>query len=148
MKRYASLIPVLVLPAIIGVYLALFWNSVKNMAVQSSGYPKILIVAILCLLPFLLWQETGAWRRNHLPSVSFKEAWRSWDKVVYTAVALIAYIVLMQPLGTYISSALFIAGLAMALGYRRPIVLASLVAGSMLLIFVFAYYLQVELPGT
>ncbi|PJR13443.1 tripartite tricarboxylate transporter TctB family protein [Sinorhizobium meliloti] len=147
MKRYMGLVPVLVMPAIIAVYLALFWNSVKDMPIQSSGYPKILVVGILFLLPFLIWHETAPWRRGHLPAVSFKAAWLSWHKVVYTAVAVIAYVFLMEPLGGYLSSAIFIAGLAIALGYRRPPILASLVGCAMLLIFAFDYFLHIALPG-
>jgi hypothetical protein len=118
------------------------------MAIQSSGYPKLLIVGIACLLPFVIWRETADWRRQHAASISFKAAWLNWRKVVYSAVALIAYVTLMDPLGTYISSALFVGGLTLILGYRRPVVLVSLTAGTLLIIYIFANYLGVELPGT
>jgi hypothetical protein len=148
MKRYASLIPVLVLPAIIVVYLALFWNSVKDMAIQSSGYPKVLIVAIACLLPFVIWKETAEWRQGHMPAISLIAQWWSWSKVVYGTAATIAYVFLIDPLGTYLSSALFVGGLTAALGYRRPVGLASIVVGTLAVIYVFANFLGVNLPGT
>lgn len=148
MKRYASLIPIFVLPVIIAVYLGLFWNSVKNMAIESSGYPKLLIVAIACLLPFVIWREIADWLRRNVEVGSFKAVWVEWRKVVYAALALVAYVVLMDPLGAYASSALFVGGLAFMLGYRRPLVLLGLVLGTLLIVYVFAEYLGVELPGT
>jgi hypothetical protein len=148
MNRYSTLIPILVLPVIICVYLVLFWNSVKDMPITSAGYPKLLIVMIACLLPFVLGREVIAWRRSHAADVSWRALWRDWNKVVYAAVALIAYIVLLDPLGAYVSSFLFVVGLAFALGCRRPLVLAGLGGGTLLLILVFAGALGVELPGT
>jgi hypothetical protein len=130
------------------VYLALFWNSVKDMAIQSSGYPKLLIVAIACLLPFVIWKETAEWRRGHAPPISLMAEWWNWSKVVYGTVATILYVVLIDPLGTYLSSALFVGGLTAALGYRRPAVIASLVVGTLAVIYVFANFLGVNLPGT
>jgi putative tricarboxylic transport membrane protein len=148
MNRYSGLIPILALPAIICVYLLLFWNSVKDMTVVSAGYPKLLIVAIACLLPFVIGREVIAWRRNLGADVSWPALWRDWNKVVLSVVALIAYVVLLDPLGAYVSSLLFVVGLAFALGCRRPSILAGLGIGTLLLIFVFARALGVELPGT
>jgi hypothetical protein len=148
MKRYLSLIPILVLPVVITIYLALFWDSVKGMAIQSSGYPKLLIVAIAILLPFVVWRETADWRREQAESLSLADVWQSWHKVIYTGGSLIAFVVLLAPLGAYASSALLVGGLTFVLGYRRPVVLASLSAGAMLIVFVFSHFLGVDLPGT
>lgn len=148
MKRYLSLLPILAVPGVIAIYAMLFWNSVKGMAIESAGYPKLLIGAIACLLPFVVWREVADRRRAGAAEISFAAFWLRWHKVVYAAVALVAYVLLMSPLGIYLSSALFVGGLTYMLGYRRPTVLATLVAGALLVVFVFARFLGVDLPGT
>ena len=62
--------------------------------------------------------------------------------------ALILFAIAFEPLGFYLSAAVFIPAVAWMLGYRRPIVIGLTTAGLLAFVYVvFVQLLSVRLPG-
>ncbi len=109
----------------------------------SAKYVRFLAVfiGVLCLaqLGFGLMREHGR------EVLVLSESPRRFFGLL---VGLVLFAIAFEPLGFYLSAALFIPAIGWMLGYRRPLVLALTTAGVLGFVYVvFVQLLSVRLPG-
>jgi hypothetical protein len=152
-RRTLQLGAALALPVIVGLYLILFWRSVAPLPIQSAGYPKVLIAGIAVLLPIVAIRDVR--RTKAAPADKSIEQVESSGKVsqgaravVITMGGLAVFVLCMPVVGTYAASAVFVPGIAFALGYRRPSGLLRLAVLAVVLVYGAAAGMGLQLPGT
>jgi hypothetical protein len=156
-RRTYQVAAALALPVLVGLYLILFWRSVAPLPIQSAGYPKVLIVGIAVLLPVVAIRDLRRSRAvapaeslqdGDEPSAGIGKVSRATRAVVVTMGGLAVYVLAISVVGTYVASAVFVPGIAFALGYRRPSGLLRLAVLAVVLVYGAAAGMGLQLPGT
>ena len=129
----------LVVPAIVAVYLVMFWMNIAGQDLAAVGFPQLLIVLLAILVVVQVTLElkryvarTASEARLADPESpidpaavapagdeSGTAAGGGFRPMLIVAATLAVYICVMPLIGAYPSTALFAAGLSLALGYRN-----------------------------
>lgn len=133
----------LLILTLVSCFSVAFYLNIRHRAVIEVGYPQ---GVILFLWIFLVWgfiAEIRSWlksERQARPELlkEFKTGWLVWGKSISTLIVLVIYIGLINYLGYYLSTLLFVGSLSYILGARKikkQIIFMFLLVGSIYLIF-------------
>jgi hypothetical protein len=155
----------LALPAIVIAYAAVFLNSIWDMSIIASIWPRIVLIALIVLQLILAVREIRAWageRRTAGDSASNDDvaiaaggdnpvgggSKRLWLRSVYTAVVMGLYIYAVPRFGYYTCSGIFVVVAMLLLGVRNIFALVICVVGWLAFSYlILAQLLQLILPS-
>lgn len=116
-------------------------------AVGPGAFPIVVGAGILLLGLILVLRTTVIPDHDLARRVAAEEAATNWPDVGFVALALVAYALLLKPLGYVVATAVFLPVAARILGGRRPV--RDLLAGiafAFVLYYGFTRFLGVRLP--
>lgn len=131
-----------VLTAAIGI-----WASINTKAMPDTTQPYTLCVTgLFTLLGILLIGQSVIRRNVPIPGGSVHAA--SFGSPMMALVLIAAYALLLDKIGFFVSSAVFMVGMMLFLGYRRVLNMAITIVGMLGFIYLlFVYQLHVALPA-
>jgi hypothetical protein len=153
----------LVVPAVVVVYIVLFWRDISHLQLTAAGFPRLLILLLGLLVVIQVVSEI----RHRAPQpaatteavrdvVEVKSAqaqevqakgWLAAKPMLIVVVCLTAYIFVLPFAGAYPSTAGFVGLLMVTLGYRRPMVVGLSMALCVALVATFIETFNLPLAG-
>ena len=142
-----ALFPLTVLIFMIG-----FYFSSKDLEPIASNYPKGIMVFLLLLLLWTAWEEGKGWMRSRVDTKESSKQWffrlmNEWKKPLGLLIVLLVYILLLDEIGFYTTTAVFLPVLFLFLGVRSPLVIILNSVFFLLISYlVFTMALRIPLP--
>jgi len=170
------LIKAFLVPALVAIYLVLFWRSTSGIPLGGQGVPRLMIGCIAILLVAIVTREVVILRRGEPADVVPEELATPFDAdsaggdllapmdiepdavppatglravlpMIAIIVSLLAYWGLLTKIGAYPSTALFVVGLSVALGYRKWLLIALSAIVCVAVVYAFIRIFTLPLPG-
>jgi hypothetical protein len=148
--RLADLAVRLLFPAVLVVYLVGFLRSISGRSLTVAGYPRVMLAALAVLVVVVTVVELRDFRRGERPLVT-RVGWDAlpdnWWRAPFVAVCLVALFLLADVVGFFALSAVFVAGVMVVLGVRKPLVVVAVTTGFILAsYYLFVVFFRLRLP--
>jgi putative tricarboxylic transport membrane protein len=113
------------------------------MGMKPTLFPRLTMIGLLGLSIWYLIQSFNLWEKNLFKDLDRK----SLTRIVVTFIILVAYALLLEPLGFVLSSALTVGTLTLYLGNRNIFILfLVIIVIPLAIFFIFTRALRVSLP--
>lgn len=164
MIKSSRLVAGLVVPAVVAVYIFLFWRDVSHMQLAAAGFPRLLILLLGALIVVQIIHEVRQHVARRAPATTAirsaeepqpgqtveapERGWRDGAKPMLVVVVFLAlYIFILPVAGAYPSTAGFVGALMIALGYRRPVAIGLSMVICVALVAAFIETFNLPLAG-